>query len=46
MISMFEKEVKAYYRSVISSYLHMALEKKSTTYKFLSFQYMYKQLPK
>ena len=45
MTSMFEK-IKAYYRSLISSYLHMVLEKKSTTLKFLSFQYMYKQLPK
>ena len=38
MKSMFVKEVQAYYSSLILSYLHMVLEKKSTTHKFLSFQ--------
>ena len=34
----FEKEVKAYHSSLMLSYLHMVLKKKSTTHKFLSLQ--------
>ena len=40
MASMFEKELKTYYRSLNLSCLHMVLEEKSTAHKFLSFQYM------
>ena len=48
MTSMFEKELRAYYGSLTClTCLHIVLEEKSTTYKFLSFQYkvMYKQCP-
>ena len=44
--SMFERELKAFYCSLNLSCLHMVLEEKSTADKFLSFQYMYKQLSK
>ena len=44
--SMFEKELKAYYFSLDLSCLHIVLDQKSTAHKFVSFQCMYKKLPK
>ena len=44
MTLMFQK-VQAYYSSLILSYLHVVLEKKSTTQFFFSLA-MYKHLPK